>query len=391
MEEKLTEKRKEKKFIQGFVCGALIFCILTAVVCFAVYKVAEAKSKESVITGLIERYFMDPVSEEQLEDGKYYGMIAALGDEYSKYISTDEYEEFLEGANSTFKGIGVVLVKDEENDSILVYDVYEDSPANDAGIESGDEILSVNGESVSGKALEEVTEMIKSDENLVRLTVKRFSDKETVEVEMVPREIDHVTVAGFLNADRTGYIRISKFGEDTANQFEKIYNELKEQNVKKLIIDLRGNVGGLFQSAVDCLNVFMPKGLLVYTEDKQGNRREFYSECEDPISIPLAVLVDSSTASASEIFCGAVRDTGVGILVGEKTFGKGIVQNTYVLEDGSAVKLTVKKYFTPDGINFHGEGIEPDVEAPLEKGKKITADENDDTFMAAVNELGKEG
>ncbi|MBE5997499.1 MAG: hypothetical protein E7240_09180, partial [Lachnospiraceae bacterium] len=209
-------------------------------------------------------------------------------------------------------------------------------------------------------------------------------------VTLEPEEVDLRTVAYELKEDGTGYIAVSNFRETTATHFESALKDLKEKGMQRLVIDLRGNTGGLVSATTQMLGTFIPEGLLVYTVDKAGNRKEYKSSCKEPLEVPLAVLVNQNSASASEIFAGAVKDRKAGVIVGQTTYGKGIVQSFLPLFDNSAVKITTAYYYTPDGVNINGTGITPDLEVEMEEDGVMDTGETDTQYQAAVAELLKE-
>ena len=260
----------------------------------------------------------------------------------------------------------------------------EDSPADQAGIQEGDQLVSVDGISTEGRTTSEVIDMIGgSADGQVELEILRDGSALDLQLEMATVEMQ--SVEGRMLEDQVGYIQITRFTGVTSEQFQETYQNLREQGMKKLVIDLRENPGGLVNAVCDTLRQILPEGLIVYTEDKNGNRSEEWCEGETPIDMPLAVLVNGESASASEIFAGAVKDYEIGTLVGTTTFGKGIVQDLFTLSDGSVLRLTVSRYYTPNGNNIHGTGITPDIvveqpedgstDAQLEKALEVLRSE----------------
>ena len=241
----------------------------------------------------------------------------------------------------------------------------------EAGLRPGDILYKVGDAEVTGMDLTMVVSQIKGEENTkVLISVAREGEEDYLEFQVERRTIEIQTVGSAMLEDQIGYISITSFDDVTTDQFMKALDELETQGIKGLIVDLRGNGGGLVSSVCAILDRLLPEGLIVYTEDKYGNREEETSDAEHYFDKPLAVLVNGNSASASEIFAGAIKDYGIGTLVGTKTYGKGIVQKIYPLHDGTAVKLTVSKYYTPKGNNIHEIGIEPDVEIDLEEALK---------------------
>lgn len=364
-------EKNRKQYVKGFVAGILV-CILGScaysyfrfgTIPFVSDSLANGvyTEKAAVIENIVEEYYLEEVDTETLATGMYAGIVSVLGDQYSGYYTEEAYERLLESSTGKYQGIGIVLTQDPDTNQIYVVTCYAGTPAEAAGIQAGDVFLSVEGEDVTDWDVTELSGKIREmDGKEVHMVLQR--EEETVEVTVVPDTVEIPVVTSRMLEGNLGYIQITEFTEGTSNQFETAYQELLEQEVNGLIIDLRDNPGGLLTSVCDTLEQILPEGLIVYTETRQGEREEKTCDGETPIEIPLVVLVNENSASASEIFAGAVKDHGVGTLVGTTTFGKGIVQRIFELPDGSAVKLTVSRYYTPNGVNIHGTGIEPDVE-----------------------------
>ncbi len=319
------------------------------------------QNKIRAVNALIKSHYLNERDEQALSDGMLRGLVAGLDDTYAAYYTASEYEEIQNANNGEYDGLGLVMQKDGTTGEVTIVDCYEGTPAEAAGIKSGDTLISADGLLAAEVELDVLAAAIKgSQEKTVRLVLTR--DGETYERDVEKARIEVHMVDSRMLEDQIGYIRISQFTAHVAEDFRKAYESMTSEGMKGLIVDLRSNPGGLMDSVVDTLNIFMPQGLLVYTEDRAGERTEYSSEGETPIEIPLVVLVNGNSASASEIFAGAVKDYGVGTLVGTVTFGKGIVQKTYTMADGSAVKMTTAYYYTPKGECIHGKGIQPDVE-----------------------------
>lgn len=344
---------------------------------------AAANQKIEVICDLIDEEFLFEKDEYELTEGMYAGLVSGLEDPYSEYYTAEEYLSVSQTHEGHYKGIGVVMIQEKNTGIISVGHCYEESPAKKAGVLEGDIFYKVDGETIDGMELSDVATAIKNNgRDDVVITIYREKTQEYIDIKIIKEEIEIPVVEHEMMESNIGYIAIYQFTAVTATQFETAYQELLNSGMKRLIVDLRDNPGGLLSGVVDTLNCIMPEGLLVYTEDKEGNREEYFSKGETPIEIPLVVLINENSASASEIFAGAVKDHEVGTLVGVTTFGKGIVQKTFGLNDGSVVKLTVSSYFTPNGVNIHGTGVEPDITVELpEDGKEDTQ------LQRAVEEL----
>lgn len=297
-----------------------------------------------------------------MKEGVYAGMVNGLGDPYSSYFTAEEYASFNESTTGVYYGIGVVLQQNAETKAVMVLHVYPDTPAEEAGMKDGDMIVKIDDVEVKGQELTELVNLIKGQEGTkVCLQLARDGEKDYVEANVERRQIEVPTVQYQMLEGNVGFIQVTEFSDSTPEQFQDAIQELEGQGMGSMIVDLRDNPGGVLKAVCTMLDILLPKGLLVYTEDKYGNRSDYESDdaCMD---IPMAVLVNGNSASASEIFAGAVKDYGYGTLIGTKTFGKGIVQTIIPLSDGSAVKMTMAKYFTPKGNYIHGVGIEPDIE-----------------------------
>ncbi len=306
------------------------------------------------IENIVSKYSVNEFDEDA-KDGMYKGLVATLNDPYSYYMSKDEFVDFIENTEGNYVGIGVYITVTEDGE-IVVYGIFDDSPAKESGILAGDIIKKVNGEEVTLDNYENLINKIKGEEGTkVNLTILR--DGEELEFEVLRQKLDVQTVEYKMLEDNIGYIRISQFDRVTTEQFKTAFEDL--QSADGMIIDLRDNPGGLLTTVCEITDLFVPEGTITYIEDKYGNKEYQYSD-EEYYGKPLVVLVNGNSASASEVFAGAIKDYGVGALVGETTFGKGVVQNIYSLSDGSGLKVTIAKYYTPNGICIDGTGIEPD-------------------------------
>ncbi|NBH81569.1 S41 family peptidase [bacterium C-53] len=321
----------------------------------------KVRDKVSLIEGVIEGYYLNDTDVTLMKEGIYRGIIDSLGDPYSSYYNEEEFNLLMESSSGVFYGVGMYLSQNPDTMEIEVVRPISGSPALEAGIEAGDKIIKVDGEDISGMQLTDVVARVKGlSGTKVKLTMLR--EGEQMEFEVERREIESETVSYEMKDKKTGYIMIAEFDDVTYQQFKDALDDLDSQGMKSLILDLRGNPGGNLSTVVEIAELLLPKGMIVYTEDKDGNREEYKCSGANRFTKPLVVLVDGNSASAAEILAGAVKDYEIGTLVGTTTFGKGIVQRILPLDDGSAVKLTVSKYYTPKGQNIHGIGIEPDIE-----------------------------
>ena len=375
--------KAKKNFLQGALFGALIMLCGTGVVSCGIRLSEDASSEEklSVLKGLIDENYIGDVDEEALEEGIYKGYIQGLEDPYSVYYNEEETKDLYETTEGEYSGIGAVLSQDLESGVITLVQIYEGSPAAKAGLKDNDILTKVGDIEVTGMDLSEVVTYIKGEKGTdVDLTVLRGEDAEEITVTATRDTVEARTVKYEMLEGQTGYLSVSEFDSVTYAQYEEALNELTDQGMTGLIVDLRNNPGGNLNTVCEMLDLVLPKGTIVYTEDKDGKRETATSDDEHQINVPMVVLVNGNSASASEIYAGAVQDYGIGKIVGTQTYGKGVVQQIFDLGDGTSVKLTIAEYFTPNGRNIDGEGITPDVEVEYE------ADENN---PEADNQLEK--
>lgn len=324
---------------------------------------AQTMNKLQVLEDTIDRYYLENVDEQTLEKGVYDGLVEALGDPYSTYYSSEELKELQDKTEGIYYGIGAYVGIDADTSLPRLTGIIEGTPAQESGLRAGDLLYKVDGEEVQGLELTQVVSKIKGEEGTsVHLTIIREGATDYLEVDVVRRKVESPTVNQKILDGGIGYIQITEFDTVTLDQFTEALAVCRGSGMKGLILDLRGNPGGNLNTVCDIAREILPKGLIVYTEDKDGKRSEYTCDGTKEMKEPLVVLVDSGSASASEILAGAVKDYGIGTLVGTTTFGKGIVQRIISLSDGSAVKLTVSNYYTPNGNNIHKIGIEPDIE-----------------------------
>lgn len=390
----MEDNRKGHSFGKGLVVGILFSGLILSVTgCAGVFPFlfggrgagtdAQMEAKIQELNQYIDQYYLFDYEEENVENGIYKGMMAGLGDVYTGYYTPEEYADFMESSNGSYSGIGAMLSQDYSTGIITVVRAFEGSPAAEAGMKPGDILYMVEGEEVTGKDLSLVVTDLKGVEGTqVHVSMLRSSD--VLEMTLTRKNIEVPTVESRMIDAQIGYIAITEFDDVTDEQFMEALDALEAQGMKKLIVDLRDNGGGLVDVTCAILDRLLPEGLIVYTEDKYGNRREERSDAENYYSGGMAVLVNGNSASASEIFAGAIKDYGVGTLIGTQTFGKGIVQSLFPLSDGSAIKITVSRYYTPEGNNIHEVGIAPDI--VVEQGDDP---EVDDQLQKAIEILNR--
>lgn len=324
--------------------------------------------KLSFLEMLVDSYYLEDVDPKIYADGIYKGFINSLDDPYSTYYTEEEYQMLMESSSGVYHGIGATVSQDTKTGVITIVKPFKTGPAYETGLLPGDIIYMVEGEEVTGVDLTEVVSKMKGEEGTkVRISILREGESKAMEFTITRRQIEVPTIEYQMLDDKIGYIEISEFDEITVSQFKDAVDKLEDKGMKGLVIDVRNNPGGLLDAVCKMLDRLLPKGLLVYTEDKYGNRAEEEAKDSKKLEVPLAVIINGNSASASEIFAGAIQDYEIGSVVGTTSFGKGIVQKVIPLTDGTAVKLTISKYFTPKGRNIHGTGIAPDVEVELDE------------------------
>lgn len=343
------------------------------------------KLKLSRIKSIIDTYYLNDIDEEKMTEGMYKGLVSSLEDPYSVYYTKDEFAALMESSSGSYCGIGAYVSQDVKTGVITIVKPFEGGPAYEAGMLPGDIIYKVEDEEVTGKDLSEIVSRMKGEEGTtVNIEIIREGESEPIKLTIERRTVEVPTISYEMLDNKVGYIQIAEFDEVTGPQFRSAIEDLDEQGMKGLVIDLRNNPGGLLDTVCDMLDRMLPEGLIVYTEDKNGTRtEEKKSTAEESFDKPLVVMINGNSASASEVFAGAIQDYGIGTILGTTSFGKGIVQSVIPLSDGSGVKVTVSKYYTPKGRNIHQIGIEPDVVVELkdELKTKVTIDKSEDNQL----------
>lgn len=364
---------KFKYFFMGVVVSSLFFSVFSLILMIFNLGVfsrdsvhgtgaltAENIEKIGYFQQLLETHYYEGVTEQDLADGVMYGLMETVGDPYTCYYSTEEMVELTSDLEGVFHGIGAYLEMDYDAGYAKISGVIEGTPASGADIQIGDFVIKVDGNDMYGMTLTDVVSQIRGEAgSKVVLTLSR--NGKDLEVPVVRQNIETPTVEYELLEDGIAHITIIEFDDVTTSQFVEAMNKMTNDQAKGLILDVRGNPGGNLATVVEICELMLPEGMIVYTEDKYGQRNEYKCDGDNEFELPLVLLIDGGSASASEILAGAIKDYGIGTLVGTTTYGKGIVQKIFQYEDGSAAKITVSKYYTPNGYNIHGVGIEPDV------------------------------
>lgn len=352
---------------------------------------SEVEKKAGTIADILDQYYYEDIDEDALVDGMYAGMVDGVGDPYTCYYSAEEYSSLMETTSGTYYGIGAVLTQDAETNVVTILHVYSGTPAEEAGVKDGDIIVKVDDVEGNSMELSELVKHIKGEEGTtVHLQLLREGEEDYLDFDVERRQVEIPTVEYQMLEGKIGLIQISEFSDNTPEQFDAAIKDLQGQGMEAMIVDLRNNPGGVLQAVCSMLDEILPEGTIVYTEDKYGNRSDYDSD-EACLDIPMAVLINENSASASEIFAGAIKDYKYGTLIGTTSFGKGIVQSIIPLEDGSAVKVTMAKYFTPNGNYIHEKGIEPDITLEYEYLGDKDADYEpmqDNQVLKAIEVLG---
>ena len=413
------EQERRRTFCKGIAFGALMTLALSLLVFFVIPMVQikraqnglqqaqqqqqEAAGKDAKLlspavenkieqlANTIDLLYYEDVDDEDLVQGLYKGLLEGVGDPYTAYYTPEEYKELMISATSSLSGIGVVMQQNPDTMQVTVNYVYEGSPAEKAGILAGDMIIQAEDAVATSMELSDFATHVRGDEGTtVHLKLYRIGTG-YMDVEAVRAIIDVPTLKGEMLDDGIGYIMIAEFGNKTAEEFADAVKELEAQGMTSMIVDLRNNPGGMVDSVTQLLDQILPEGVIVWTEDKYGKKKEYTSDASC-LDYQMAVLINESSASSSEIFAGAIRDYKYGTLIGTKTFGKGVVQGIRRLADGSAIKMTTSKYFTPNGQNIHGEGIEPDIKLEykyLDPDATKYDKMNDNQILKAIEVLSK--
>ncbi|MFQ9696526.1 MAG: S41 family peptidase [Zhenhengia sp.] len=383
---------KQKSFIKGTAIGfVLSTTILFGMTVFA-DKYDFIDKKIEVIEKTLDKYYVGELDKTAMEEGIYKGLVSSVGDPYTTYYTKEEFDSIMEKTSGVYAGIGVQMMVDQTDNTILVTDVFEGSPAEKAGMLSKDKIVGAEGQPLTGDDFNEAPKIIKGKPGTkVTVTVFRPSTNETLDLEMKRENVIYPSVSHKMLEEDINYIKISSFEELTYDQFKEALDEGTKANAEGLIIDLRDNTGGLLDVTVQIVDELIPEGVIVSTKDKNGKVKEMTSD-DQYVDIPIVVLVNERSASASEVLSGALKDHNRAILVGNRTFGKGIVQTIMPLTDGSAIKVTTSQYFTPSGVCIQGEGIEPDYKVDLAPELMIKAklEYNEDLQLQKAVEVLRE-
>lgn len=402
----MEENKKQKiyKIIMLIFVTALVTALITSVVVYnyaingnsiKITSSSDATDLEKSISKfkkIIDEYYLGDVDEEKLKEGALKGYIEAIGDEYTEYYTKEEMDSFEEDTLGNFTGIGIYMVKDTENNVIKVLTPIDGTPAYNAGIQPGDIISKVDGVEYTGEQMTEAANKIKGEVGTtVKLGIIRGTESLELEIKRENIKINHVESKTLDN--NIGYLKLSTFDEGCADEFKQKYDELNaNKNIKALVVDLRNNGGGLVEEALNIADYFTDKdSKLLITVDKKEKEEIRKAKQSKYINVPVVVLINENTASASEILAGALRDNGIAKIVGTKSYGKGVIQEVLTLQDGTGIKITTNEYFTPNKTKINKVGIEPDETVNLPETVKnvLTVEEKDDTQLQKAEEILK--
>ena len=396
---------KTYKIIMLIVLVAFITFLITSIAMYQFFTndgfgksiVAEADANEEIVDTLnqyrkiIDKYYLGDINEDDLKEGAIAGYVAGLGDEYTEYISKDDMADYMADTTGNFVGVGIYMVQDTEANRIMVLSPIKGGPAEKAGIQPGDYIISVDGIQYSGEQMTEASNKIKGEEGTtVKLEVLR--NNETLNFELTRENIKVNPVEGEVLENNIGYISFSSFDEGTADEFKEKFEELQGQGIDSLIIDLRNNGGGIVDEALDIANYILDKDSVILYEVDKNNNEQVEKTTDDPIiNMPIVLLTNENTASSSEILAGALKDHGKATIVGTKTYGKGVIQQLLTLPDGSGLKITSEKYLTPNRTEINKVGIEPDekVDLPDTVTNVLNVEREQDTQLQKAMEILK--
>lgn len=394
----MEKEKKERiyKIVMMIVISVFTTFIITSISLYTYFVNNDFSSKESekyntkemaqVLESyrkIIDKYYLGEIDENLLLEGAIKGYISGLGDPYTEYISKEDMQDYLEDTKGNFVGIGIYMIKNTEYNRIQVLSTIKGGPAEKVGIQAGDLILTVDGVNYSGEQMTEASNSIKGEEGK-NVTIEILRGNKSLKFDVIRERVKVNQVEGKVVSDNIGYIQFTSFDETTAEDFKNKFEELEKQNIKALIIDLRDNGGGIVDEALDIADYVTDKdSVLLYEVDKNGNETVKKSTKSPIINMPIIILTNENTASASEILAGALKDLGKAKTVGSKTYGKGVIQQILSLTDGSGLKITIEEYQTPNKNKINKVGIEPDVEV------KLDTENNVDTQLQKAIEMLK--
>ena len=378
---------KNKKILSSVAIASLLTIVVVSTTGF-VDKQSYIDNKLQTIEEVLKNHYVGEIDEKKLEEGIYKGFVAGVGDTYTAYYTEEEFSELREQSSGVYAGIGIMMTLQVQDNSIEVAEIFEGSPAEVAGLKINDRIIGANGTRITGDDFEDLPKIIKGTPGTtVDVTIFRPEENKNYELTIERANVTSPTIYHRMLDKEIGYIKITQFEEVTYNQFKEALEEVKSLGAKGLVLDVRNNPGGLLDIVEKIADELVPEGVVVSTKDRNGKGTKYMAD-DKYTNIPIVVLINENSASASEVLSGALKDYNRAELVGTTTFGKGVVQSLVPLSDGSAIKLTTSQYFTPSGICIQGIGIDPDYEVKLStekllKGRNLK-DSEDDQLQKAI-------
>ncbi|MCL1987296.1 MAG: S41 family peptidase [Firmicutes bacterium] len=383
-----SEEVKSTKVV-FFAFGLLVGIVLTFAITLTAFQIRTyfiwgdtlpPETKILEIYSILENHSIIPVDRNVLIENMYRGLLAGVDDPYTYYFDQDSLTTFLERTDGSYVGVGMAVIFDTDESRVVITTVFAGSPAEEVGLLPGDIILEVDGTDMYGNNTEEVASLVRgTPQTAVDLRILRNNN--ILDFTITRRQVSVPTVVHRIIDENIGYLRIESFDGVTVQQFSDAFDDLRNQNITGLVIDVRNNPGGLLDTVIAIGDILLPAGSIMYSENSRGERTAHLSETNNILDIPLVMLVNGGSASASEVLTGAVRDHGVGVVVGEQTFGKGVVQSLFPLSDGSAIRSTVARFYTPNGTSIHEDGITPDFIVEVDRetamaSARLTLDED---------------
>lgn len=384
---------EKKGLLRGTAIGFLLSLMILLIGTAFIDKYEYVDKKLIAIDKALGKYYVGEMDKEKMAEGIYKGFVAGVGDPYTTYYTPEEFASFMEKSSGTYAGIGVQMTVDQTDNTITVVEVFPGSPAEKAGMLPKDKIIGAEGQEFTGEDFEEVPKIIKGKEGTqVKVDIYRPSEDKIYNLDITRENVVYPSIEYRMMENELGYIQIRSFEEPTYDQFKEALTSIEKNGAKGLVIDLRNNSGGLLHITEKIVDELIPEGVIVSTKDNQGEIKTTYAD-DKYTDIPIAVLVNEQSASASEVLSGALKDHNRATLVGTTTFGKGIVQSIMPLTDGSALKVTTSQYFTPSGVCIQGTGIEPHYKVELSPELMVKPKleyEEDIQLQKAVEILRKE-
>lgn len=393
----ITQETNTKKPNKKIVLTAVITAVITLFISFIIFSLIFLLDgrylKLRQLDFFVNNYFYGEIDTNKINDLIIRGYLSGLDDKYANYYSVEDTEQRNKNLSGKGQGIGIIVVKHPDNENIYVKHVYDNGPAFVAGIKEGDCIVAVDGKKVEDMGYSEAVDFILRDIGDT-MTLDILRENSTFKVEVTCTQFPSQTVFSKMLDNKYGYIEITAFNGETALQFENAVNQLEAKGAKALIFDVRGNGGGTVDSVCEMIDFLCPEGTVMTVKYSNGITEVLGESDKEEINLPMVVLTNESSASASELFTASIKDFGKGISVGSKTYGKGVMQTTYGFTDGSSVAFTVAEFLPHSEESFNLKGIEPDIEVTLTeeeiKYQHIISEQEDSVILAAIGYLNEQ-